>query len=202
MGTRLPLDPVGSSLRRRIGEDVDRIDPAHWTIRWQRHLYGVYALLLIASGYVLIDALLPLRTISARIEEAHEMSVNVSSEYDTHANYSYWTLVKLDNGVTFQTENGASEFPTGGTMDVEVTALRNEVVRYKPPNNGRSGWYEVEGANREYLAFPAAVVILALLLLIPWWSLENRWLLHGIMVLVLVAWLLTLLGTGVMRSLW
>ena len=159
-------------------------------------------MLFFTSSYVLIDALLPLRTFTARIEEAHETSVNVSSEYDARAIYSYWTVVKLDNGVTFQTENGEADFPSGETMEVEVTALRNEVVRYKPPNNGRFGWNEVEGANKEYLAFPAAVATLALLLLIPGWSLENRWLMHGLVVLILVAWMLTLLGTGVMRSLW
>lgn len=157
-------------------------------------------MLLIASGYVLIDALLPLRTIAARIVEANEMSVNLSRKHDARPTYTHWTAVELDNGIAFQTENGASAFPIGERMEVEVSRLRSCVVRYKPPNNGRFGWNEVESANEEFLAFPALIAGLALLLLMPWWSLENRWLMHGLMGLVLVAWLLTLIGTGVITA--
>lgn len=148
----------------------------------------------------MVDAFLPLRTLSARVQQAYEMRVNISSKNDPRPTYAYWTLVKLDNGMTFQTENRAAAFLIGETMDIQVTGMRSSVVRYKPPNNGRYGWNEVEGANKEFLAFPALVAGLALLLLIPWWSLENRWLLHVLIGLVLVAWLLTLLGTGGMRS--
>lgn len=196
---------MGKALRKRVPEgDIDGIDPVHWTVRWQRHLYWVYVILLITSAYVLTDAMLPTQVLSAHVQEANEMTVNVSSRsprhYRTPPTYTHWSLVKLDNGIAFQTENGASAFPIGETMELEVTRLSRNVVRYKPPNNGRYGWNEVESANKEFLAFPALVAGLALLLLAPWWSLENRWLLHGLMGLVLVAWLLTLIGTGVMKS--
>jgi hypothetical protein len=196
---------MSTALSKRAPEEgIDRIGPAHWTVRWQRHLYWVYAMLLIASGYVLTDAMLPTQVLSARVQEASEMTVNLSSRsrrhYRTRPTYTHWSLVKLDNGIAFQTENGASAFPIGGTMEVEVTALAKNVVRYKLPNYERFGWNEVEGANKEFLAFPVLVAGLALLLLAPWWSLENRWLMHGLMILVLVAWLLTLIGTGVMKA--
>lgn len=64
-------------------------------------------------------------------------------------------MVTLDNSLSFQTENGASDFPIGGSMSVEVPRLGKNVVRYQPPNHGRYGWGEVEAANKEFLAFPA-----------------------------------------------
>lgn len=168
--------------------------------RWDPHLRWLYVLLLLASGYVVLDALLPTRVLSSRVVDAEELKVNVSSRRSAHANYVYWTVVSLDNGISFQTQNGASGFPIGSGIQVEVTRIRERVVRYQPPGNGRYGWNEVEAANKEFLAFPALAAVLSLLLLLPWWSMENRWLLNGLLILVLGAWLLTMVGTSVMTA--
>ena len=166
--------------------------------RWTKSLYAVYVLLLIASTYVIVDALLPTQIVSSQVEATSELEVNTSGRRNRAQ--THWTLVTLRNGIRFQTENRARDFPNGDTVDVEVTSFRNEVLSFKLRKAIGQYWRQVEGANKEYLAFPASICLCSLLLLLPFWSEEKRMLLTAILGVMLVAWTLTLIGTGGMKS--
>lgn len=172
----------------------------YWFAHWNGRLRWLYLLLLLLSIYVIADTLLPTRKLTLRIEDASEIRVRNGSRRGTQGTHGLWAVVSLEKGIRFQTENGASAFPIGDRMDVEVTPMGHNVVRYFPPHNGRYGWAELAGANKEYLAFPVLVAGLTLLLFIPRWSLWNRLMLNGLVVVALAAWLITLIGTGVLKT--
>lgn len=176
------------------------VTPGKGPAPWSRRLSGLYVLLSALSAFILIDRSLPLRSAACAVSNATEMRVNISGSSTSRKVYTHWTLVTLKNGMRFQTEASAGLFPRGDTVDVEMTRFRKEVVRYRNRIGRTIDWNEVEGSKPEYLLYAAGTIVCGLLLLWPGWRVETRWLMNAILAILLVAWMVTLFGTGMMKS--
>lgn len=183
--------------RISAGQDVT---PDRGSTPWSRRLTGVYILLSVFSAFILLDGSLPLRSEACVVSNATEMRVNISGSSTSRKVYTHWALVTFKNGMRFQTKASAGLFPRGDTVDVEMTRFRKEVVRYRNRSGRTIAWYEVEGSKPEYLLYAAGTMLCGLLLLWPGWRAETRWLLNAILAILLVAWMVTLFGTGMMKS--
>lgn len=157
-------------------------------------------LLSVLSAFILLDGSLPFRSEAGVVSNAVEMRVDISGSSTSRKVYTHWALVTFTNGIRFQTEASAGWFRQGDTVDVQRTRLRKEVVRYRCRSARTIDWNEVEGSKPEYLLYAAGTMLCGLLLLWPGWRMETRWLLNAILAILLVAWMVTLFGTGVMKS--
>jgi hypothetical protein len=172
----------------------EELEPGSTAARLAGRYPFVYLLLMLVSGLVLADAYMPPEHFMSTVEEARQVELNNSTKHSRI--FSYWSVVTLANGGSFQVESMADVYPVGDTLEVERTALLGEVLRYRNIHSAYTGWNEIALRDREYDAFPALVLCCCFLLLLPVRAEQYRWTLHGALMLLLFSWLVTMLGTG------
>jgi hypothetical protein len=84
----------------------------------------------------------------------------------------------------------------GDTLYLEITPLLKEVLRFSSHPGQRAYWTELSERDKQYDMFPAVVLLTSLLLLIPFRAVVPRWYLHGILLLVIFGWFVTMIGLG------
>ncbi len=153
----------------------------------------VYLVLMIAMAMVITDRhLLPDMAIST-ITAAEQTKVETRS--GGHTTITYWTVVDLSDGTRFQTQAVAGVFPIGDTLEVRQSALFGHTTAYRNLRRGGS-WVVLEASEEGFEGFPYLVLACCLLLLMPWWSEDNRLFLMGVLGVTAVAWIIMMLGTG------
>lgn len=162
---------------------------------WSKRHWWLYVLLVPASASALADAYSePLRTQST-VKSSTQFEVNFSTKRTR--NIIPWSVVTMTDGTKFQVPGSANLFLPGDTMQLEITPLWHEVVRFSKGGGKKRYWNELLAAReKEFDLFPALVLLCSLLLLIPFRTPEPRWYLHGILVLMGFGWLVTMIGMG------
>ena len=155
----------------------------------------IYLLLIVVGALAIMDLYLPAKRGSGVITDVTEIGSMVRNK-GSKGHMMYWSSIKLDTGKKIWTQRTANNFTVGDSMDVDLSAVLGKVVRYRGYRPSYRQWYETEGQKEEYRPFPFAMVLFALLLLYPAWSTENRMLLRGILVVILIAWLIVMLASG------
>lgn len=173
---------------------------------WSKWHWWLYVLMILASASALGDAYLPPVRVDSTIQRSTPFEVSFS-DAPYHVRFSskrkkiieQWAVVTMANGSKFQIHGDAALFPPGDTIMLELTPLWKEVARYRRPAYPQATWTELSSRNKEYDAFPAGVLICALLLLVPFRTVQPRWYLHGILLLLTSAWLVTIIGLGALK---
>lgn len=160
-----------------------------------RQLRWLNVWLIVVMSAVLLDKHLEPREVLSTISEAVQHQVRSGTRY--HSRTSYWVVVKLDNGMKFQTERLAKAFPKGLSVHVRSGAVFNSVQAYRIDLDGQR-WVVLETESEQFKPMPYAVLVLSIVLLAPWWSMETSWLIQGMQLTILVAWLFMLFGTGIL----
>jgi hypothetical protein len=172
----------------------EELEPGSTAARLAGRYPLVYLLLMLVSGLVLADAYRPPERVMSTVVDTDQVELNNSTKRTRII--TYWTVVTLANGARVQVQSTADVYALGDTLEVERTALLGEVLRYRHLRSVYPGWNEIALRDREYDAFPALVLCCCFLLLLPVREEQYRWVLHGLLMLLLFSWLLTMLGTG------
>lgn len=154
-------------------------------------------LLALVMSVVVLDKHLPPLVERASVSETVQHKVKIRSRTKHRPMDTYWVVVKLDNGRKFQTERVAKVFPVGTELELRVGALLSGVQAYRMDRDTHP-WVALETENEDFKPMPYAVIVFSILLLLPWWSVETRWVMQIIQITVLVAWMFMLFGTGIL----
>ncbi|MCB9183655.1 MAG: hypothetical protein H6591_07030 [Flavobacteriales bacterium] len=163
--------------------------------REPKPLLWLYSVVIAAGLISILDMYLPAIRARSVITRVTEFGSFEGSENGT-GRMRYWSSIDLDNGSNIWTQRTANNFAVGDSMDLDLSAVLRHVVRYRGPGTTARSWFDTEGANKDYRPFPFAVVLFALLLFYPNWSIESRMLLRGVLAVTLIAWLITMAATG------
>ncbi len=151
-------------------------------IRW---FYPVLALIM---AVIIVDRLLPEKAIITEVKERHDHSTRSHTI----------TVVETADGSSFQTLKSPGNFRPGGWIELRNTPILGNTVSFRLFDCDHC-WHGVEAESSEYRPLPYLVLIGAVLLLFSGWKTETRWLIKGLMLMALFAWLLILLATGVFK---
>lgn len=165
-------------------------DPLRW----------LYPVLIAGMLIVLLDRHLEPERIETRVLKAEQYAENVSSgHWSRPPSFANWVLVTLEDGTRFQTERTAYEFRKGTELVIEKSALFDLVVRYRMPAVDGDRWSLPEQQSDDYRPIPYLILVMCCLLLLPWWSLEYRYIGKGLLLIMVVSWTFILIGTGILK---
>jgi hypothetical protein len=156
---------------------------------WSKRYIPLYLVLAAFAGYTVLDLCLSPVISTSTITEINAHRENYSSRRSPV--HRTWLVVHLADGITFQMRGGFRS-EVGDTLEVESTPLRHTVLSYRTSSMGR---IQLAGRYDENNLFPLLVLIVSLLLLLPVRSAEYRWALHGALLLLGGAWVITMIGT-------
>ena len=83
-------------------------------------------------------------------------------------------------------------------MEVQLSRILDQPMSYQNDSKGNGSWSTVDMYKSDFRPFPFAALLLSVLLLLPFWQAEVRLIMQALLVVVLVAWLFMLFGTGAM----
>lgn len=173
-----------------------RVPLAKDPLRW------LYPVLIAGMLIILLDRHLPPERNGTRVLKAEQYAVNVSSGHRSRPpSFANWVLVTLEDGTRFQTERTAYEFPKGSELVIEKSALFDQVMRYRMPAVDGDRWSVPEQESEDYRPIPYLILVMSLLLLLPWWSLEYRYIGKGLLLVMVLSWTFILIGTGILKVL-
>ena len=157
----------------------------------KRSRFLIINLLLFAAGlFTIAETWLPARDVISRVDIVKEHGFR-----ERGGSKRYWSAVIMEDGSYIWTQRTSDRFAHMDSFDLHVTPIMGSVLSYRR-HCSPYHWMEVEQENDAYRPFPYAVVLIALLLLLPSWSADSRLFLQGLLLVVSATWALTQFATG------
>lgn len=157
----------------------------------KRSRFFTINLLLIVTGlFSIAESWLPARDVISRVRMVKEHGFR-----ERGGTERYWSAVIMEDGSYIWTQRTADRFTPMDSFELRVTPIMGSVLRYREQGSSHR-WMEVEREDEAYRPFPYVVVLLGLLLMLPFWSADNRLFLQGLLLVVSGTWAMTLFATG------
>jgi hypothetical protein len=164
-------------------------DPLRW----------LYPALIAGMSIVLLDRHLAPERVESKVVEVEQFDVNTSSS--RFQSTSHWVVVILEDGTRFQTKRTQYRFPDHIPLVIEKSALFGRVLRYQRPTVDTNEWALLEEEDEDFRPLPYLILAVSFLLLLPWWSLEYRYIGKGLLLVMVLSWTFILIGTGILKVL-
>ncbi|MGV9013666.1 MAG: hypothetical protein ACOH13_13825 [Flavobacteriales bacterium] len=160
----------------------------------RRRFFAINLLLIVTGLFSIAESWLPARDVVSRIRIVKEHGFNEGHQ-GSPAITRFWSAVIIEDGSYIWTQRTADQFAPLDSFDLHVTPIMGTVLSYRQ-HGSTHRWMEVERENEAYRPFPYVVVLVGLLVLLPFWSAENRLFLQGLLLVVSATWALTQFATG------
>ncbi len=161
----------------------------------KRSRFFTINLLLIVTGlFSIAESWLPAREVVSRVRIVKEQGFKEGHD-GSPTTTRFWSAVIMEDGSYIWTQRTADRFTPMDSFELRVTPIMGSVLRYREQGSSHR-WMEVEREDEAYRPFPYVVVLLGLLLMLPFWSADNRLFLQGLLLVVSGTWAMTLFATG------
>ena len=167
----------------------------------QARLRWVNGVLALVAGVVVLDHLLPFKTIELHVMSEQSYQERFSSRHSSWPNYSSTTTInanvlRLSDGTALQLTSLGDFIAPGDTLEIRRTPWLGTILEYRKKGSRFVRWSKTDGNELDYWIYPHLLLVCALLALVPWRGEYFRWSVQAAAVVLAVCWLVALIGTG------
>ena len=160
-------------------------------------LWWLYLVLALSSGTMVADHLLPV--VAERLAVIDERGYQErfgSRRRQRITSTINATILRLSDGTVLQLSSLGDWIVPGDTLEVQRTPMLKEKLQYRKAKSRARDWLLVDSNKLDFRIYPYIVFACSFLLLFPWRWDNWRWSLQAALLLTLVGWLVSVVGTG------